>query len=578
MRRLPQKLAPLALAGWVLACSPALSGDDDAPYPAGPHAIGLGATLPNLTFEGVTEEGAIATLALRDYHAPGSDDLLLIAVSGGLWCGTCRWPAEHPREVLDDTLEGRTRRLDLVVGDRDNAPADADAASRWQERFGLEGVAVGADPAYRLGAVLDGQAAALPLFVVVEASSMRVVDYLANPAPAALRRRLRRALDAPDETDDAPLVDGFFEAHEWALLQETTLPAAAPPDPSNAVADVEAAAVLGRALFFDAGLSPSGTVSCASCHRPEAQLADDLRRARGVAEGDRRTPPIALSAHARWQFWDGRADSLWAQALGPLENPLELDGSRVFVARRVLSAHGDAYRAAFPETPLPDTSTWPANGKPGDDDYDRLSDHERDVVTRVFVQAGKAIAAWERTLRVAENPLDAYLGGDLGALDPEQKYGLQLFVRSGCVQCHWGPRLTDDAFHNIRAPTGRRDGAADRGRADGIRAWRDGEFRRDGRWSDDPMEMRSAGGEAASLLGQFKTPPLRGVADVAFLGHGGSYDDLASITEAYGWGGVAPDDPVSVGTRDRWLVPFGETVQWGLVPFLELLTARPILR
>src|SRR5262249_24496103 len=140
---------------------------------------------------------------------------------------------------------------------------------------------------------------------------------------------------------------------------------------------------------------------------------------------------------------------------------------------------------------------------------------------------------------------DAYLAGAREALSPLEKYGLTLFVRMGCMQCHWGPRLTDDAFHVTRTPTGRRDGAADRGRVDG-------------------------------LLGQIKTPPLRGVADLSHWGHGGAFDSLAAVMESYGKGGVPPGDAASAGAREPWLVPFGETVQWALVPFLKTLTARPI--
>ncbi len=552
-------------------------------YPPGPYAIEVDGTLPDLTFEGVDEDGAPASIALRDYyapddpapdfHAPERRELLMVVVSGGLWCGTCRWPAQHAGELLDADAAARTRRLDLVIGDRDNAPADARAAAGWQRTIEGARVAVGADPQYRLGSLLDGPRTALPLFVLVDAATMRVVEALSNPAPAELRVHVHRALAALDgeEPEPAPepaLVDGFFHENEWELLRATTLPGAPPPDPTNSAADSPEAAALGRALFADAALSPSGTVACATCHRLDRSLSDGLARARGMREGDRRTPSIALAAHARWQFWDGRADSLWAQALGPFESPAEMGSSRVFVVRRVLSAYLDAYRAAFGDAPSPDG--WPAEGMPGDPAYDALPAAERDAITRVFVNTGKAIAAFERTFRVEANPLDRYLAGDLDALDPEQKYGLHVFVRSGCMQCHWGPRLTDDAFHVIRMPTGRRDGRADRGRIDGLEAWRASEFRGDGRWSDAPVTRDVAD---HALVGQERTPPLRGVADGAFFGHGGALGHLSDVTKLYGTGGVPEDDSSSAGEREPWIGRFGETVQWGLVPFLRVLSA-----
>jgi cytochrome c peroxidase len=95
-----------------------------------------------------------------------------------------------------------------------------------------------------------------------------------------------------------------------------------PADPSNRVADDTAAAALGHRLFFDTRLSGNGQVSCATCHIPGRDFQDGLPLAEGVATTARRTMPIAGTAHSPWQFWDGRADSQWAQALGPLESEL----------------------------------------------------------------------------------------------------------------------------------------------------------------------------------------------------------------------------------------------------------------
>jgi cytochrome c peroxidase len=554
--------------------------DPSAGYPSGPYAIAPGGVLPDLAFAGVTETGAPGALHLHDYlpAEAGAPGLLLVTVSGGLWCGTCRWHASHDGEIVS----GRARRLDLILGDRDNGPAGARDAAAWRSSFhGAGGVAVGADPAFSLGAVLGEERAALPLFLVVDTGTMRVMDVLSNPDGYELSRRLGARLgelagEAPPPAPDEALVLGTFHQNEWDLLRETTLPGAPPPDPTNAVADSPGARALGEKLFFDAMLSPSGQVSCATCHDPQKHLSDGRPRAEGVSAGDRRTPSIALSAHARWQSWDGRADTLWAQALGPLENPTELGSSRIFVARRIATTHGAAYAAAFPGEPLPDMSGWPEGGRPGEPAYDALPGGDRDAATRVFVHAAKAIAAYERAIRVKPNALDAYLGGQVDALTSDQQYGLELFVRSGCLQCHWGPRLTDDAFHDTRTPTGRVDGLADPGRLEGIAALLRSEFRANGRWSDSIPEEDTLTA-APAMLGQFKTPALRGVADAAFLGHGGAFDQLSGITEAYGHGGVPEGDPASAGARERWLPTFGETAQWGLVPFLRVETAEIVM-
>ena len=150
-----------------------------------------------------------------------------------------------------------------------------------------------------------------------------------------------------------------------------------PADPTNRVADDPGAADFGRKLFFDTRLSANGQVSCATCHIPEKEFQDGTPRATGVGITNRRTMPIAGMAHSPFLFWDGRKDSLWAQALGPLESPVEHGGTREQYAR-VIAAH---YRAEYEVIfgALPPLSS-------------------RDQATEVFVNIGKAIAAFERTI------------------------------------------------------------------------------------------------------------------------------------------------------------------------------------
>src|SRR5574338_950911 len=99
-----------------------------------------------------------------------------------------------------------------------------------------------------------------------------------------------------------------------------------PHDPSNNVADDSAAARFGRQLFFDTNLSSNGKVSCATCHLPSRDFQDDAPLGRGVGLTGRRTMPITGTAYSPWFFWDGRTDSQWAQALGPLESSVEHGG------------------------------------------------------------------------------------------------------------------------------------------------------------------------------------------------------------------------------------------------------------
>ncbi len=91
-----------------------------------------------------------------------------------------------------------------------------------------------------------------------------------------------------------------------------------PPDPTNTYCDNPEAAELGQKLFFDSRFSANGKVSCATCHVPEILFTDGLARARGIGETARSAPGIIGVAYSPWYFWDGRSDSQWSQALGPL--------------------------------------------------------------------------------------------------------------------------------------------------------------------------------------------------------------------------------------------------------------------
>jgi cytochrome c peroxidase len=199
---------------------------------------------------------------------------------------------------------------------------------------------------------------------------------------------------------------------------------------------------------------------------------------------------------------------------------------------------------------------------------------DQDAVTRAYTNVGKAVEAYERTLVVKPNALDTYAAGDTTALTDAQKDGLRAFFSAGCAQCHWGPRLTDDAFHNTRFPTGRTDGMADRGRIDGIPQLLQSPFNAAGSFSDDAGAAHIVGLTAdPSMLGAFKTPSLRGVADTAPYGHGGTLASLADVAQNYSKAGLDPSDPRAVGPAEPWLPQFDQPTRDALPAFLEILHA-----
>lgn len=125
-----------------------------------------------------------------------------------------------------------------------------------------------------------------------------------------------------------------------------------PPDPSNRVADDPRAVALGHRLFFDTRLSSNGKVSCATYHMPDREFQDGRPLANGVGTTDRRTMPVAGTAYSPFLFWDGRKDSLWAQALGPLESPVEHGGTREQYAQVIARHYRDDYERIFGPLPV----------------------------------------------------------------------------------------------------------------------------------------------------------------------------------------------------------------------------------
>ena len=155
---------------------------------------------------------------------------------------------------------------------------------------------------------------------------------------------LTGSLSACSQVRPNPLTEPEVRAVGALSLSNLGAP---PPDPSNAVADDPDAAYLGHALFFDTRLSANNQVSCGTCHQPERDFTDGLAHARGIGPLDRKTMSVVGAAHNTWQFWDGRKDSLWSQALGPLETSNEHGLTRSEVAELVLRAYPRAITRRF---------------------------------------------------------------------------------------------------------------------------------------------------------------------------------------------------------------------------------------
>lgn len=326
-----------------------------------------------------------------------------------------------------------------------------------------------------------------------------------------------------------------WNAAERALLRSLSLRslAAPPADPTNAVAENPAAAALGRRLFFEPGLSGNGRISCATCHDPEKHFTDGQRVSAGIggAAGTRNSPTVVGAAYAPFLFWDGRSDSLWSQALGPLQSRVEMGATRAGVVDFVRSQ--PSYRREFEAVfgPL---------------DAAGMS------VDRAFANVGKALAAYERTLRPGESRFDRYVEAVLlgdeagrGPMNDAEIAGLKIFLspRSGCLQCHNGPLFTNQSFHNIGtgsggAATADNDRPPDFGRLIGLQALSMDEFNcrgayRDGGAGCPNLDFVNRDDHGGLLEGAFKVPGLRSVARTAPYMHDGRYATLDAVLEHY---------------------------------------------
>lgn len=279
-----------------------------------------------------------------------------------------------------------------------------------------------------------------------------------------------------------------------------------------------ARADLGRRLFNSAELSGDRSRACASCHDPDHAFTDGRKQAMG-RDGQplaRNTPTLYNLRWATAFNWDGSADSLEQQALGPLLSENELGGDMPNIVKRVSGDMGlmQVYAKAFPGEPH---------------------------VASDGVLA--ALSAYIRTLVSPATRFDDWISGDAEALNENERAGFDLFTgKGGCVACHVGWRFSDDKLHDI-------------GLALGASA------------PTDPAARADAQPGTPGIF-TFKTPTLRAVSKTAPYMHDGRFDSLDQVVEHYAQK-VRARRGLSPGLAPRLDLTPGERAE--LVAFLKTL-------
>jgi cytochrome c peroxidase len=279
----------------------------------------------------------------------------------------------------------------------------------------------------------------------------------------------------------------------------------------------EEAVKLGQTLFFDPRLSGNNKISCATCHDPNKGYGDGRPTFQTYdgKNGKRNSQTIINAGYYKSNFWDGRAGSLEEQALGPIQNPNEMNQplAELVAELKAIPGYEELFLAAYP-----------------------------DGITEQNI--AKALAAFERQIVVKDTPYDRFLKGDTTALTQEELRGLKLFTgKAMCSTCHNGQNLSDNNFYNI-----------------GIDSDDDGLY---------------AITKKAGDIGKFRTAGLYGITHTAPYMRDGSLATLEDVIVYYDKGGGSHRNKSFY--LKNFMSPIGLTPQEkkDLLAFLKTLGGKP---
>jgi cytochrome c peroxidase len=334
--------------------------------------------------------------------------------------------------------------------------------------------------------------------------------------------------DDPDQLLGISYAPIPYNLKTWDAVNAPLSRMAIPADNALSVEGVE----LGRRLFYDKILSSNGSMSCASCHKPELGFADGQGTSKGVTGifGKRSAMSLEnVGFFSRGLFWDGRVRTLEEQALLPIEDPIELHENWGNVEEK-LRNHAD-YPARFRKA---------------------FGISKKAEITKFL--AAKALSQFQRTLISTGNAkFDRVARGEVQFSDDEF-VGYQMFFDATgaggkdaqCLHCHNSPFFSSNGFFN-----------------NGI----------DSVTSLDGFSDKGLGAITGNRLdnGKFRAPSLRNIMLTAPYMHDGRFQTIEQVIDHYASGGHYAEnlDPFLPQIRD---VRLSAREKRQLIAFLKTLT------
>ncbi|KQM19839.1 cytochrome-c peroxidase [Chryseobacterium sp. Leaf201] len=174
---------------------------------------------------------------------------------------------------------------------------------------------------------------------------------------------------------------------------------------------------LGKAIFFDQGVSDNGKMSCATCHLPENAFTDLKAKSPSNVEGKtvlRNSPSLYNAVFAKRFFYDLRAFYLEQQAEHVIYNEDEFNTSYESIIKKIKTK--PEYRKAFKQA-----------FKNGNISKENFS---------------KALSSYVASLYSYDSDFDRFMRNEK-EISSDAKKGFNLFMgKANCATCHFAPNFS----------------------------------------------------------------------------------------------------------------------------------------